>query len=318
MPHGPYRYLPSGRQYEARNFLRVEGEKTTEPWPWLNARHRLLLQTAYTDRLLGEVLDRLEATDLYDRSLVVVTADHGISRVPGLERSSKSVGPENAHEAAWVPLFVKAPGQVEGEVRDDNANLSDLLPTMADLLGVEVPWPTDGIVLHDERRSSHEKVFFNSVGDEPVRFDDRDHLDRVLDGLTDRLVDPAGGDLGLYAFGPHADLVGTSLSDLAVSEGDGAVALDGVDDYDNVDPHGPTVPAIVSGRLDAFSGESVAIAVNGVIGGSSAAFRGHDDERRFVTMVPPSLFRDGSNRVDVFAVETDGDRARLRRLRQRS
>src|SRR3954447_8328229 len=81
LPHAPWRYLPSGRQYTdgptakrfSWNFLHFNR--------WLvNQRYQQhLLQTAYTDRLLGTLLQRLGATGLYDRSLVIVTADNGES-----------------------------------------------------------------------------------------------------------------------------------------------------------------------------------------------------------------------------------------------
>ncbi len=37
----------------------------------------------YLDRFVVQLLERLDETGLYDRSLVIVTADHGISFRPG-------------------------------------------------------------------------------------------------------------------------------------------------------------------------------------------------------------------------------------------
>src|SRR5690606_24984891 len=47
-------------------------------------------------------------------------------------------------EIAYVPLLVKAPGQTTGSVDDRNVQGVDLLPTLADLVGVEIPWEVDG------------------------------------------------------------------------------------------------------------------------------------------------------------------------------
>jgi hypothetical protein len=41
------------------------------------------MQAAYTDQLLGTIVQRLRRTGLYDRSLLVVTADHGMAFTPG-------------------------------------------------------------------------------------------------------------------------------------------------------------------------------------------------------------------------------------------
>ena len=42
-------------------------------------RQRHLLQASYTDRLVGQILQRLEEVGVYDDAAIVVTADHGIA-----------------------------------------------------------------------------------------------------------------------------------------------------------------------------------------------------------------------------------------------
>src|SRR5215210_5093461 len=119
MPHEPWIYLPSGRQ------SRPAGQ---DPIPDINhavgfgdpdltdQNHmRHLLQVAYTDRLVGELLRRLERTGLLERALIVVTADHGYSFRVGV-KSRRLISDENVDEIAPVPLFVKAPGQTEGKL----------------------------------------------------------------------------------------------------------------------------------------------------------------------------------------------------------
>ena len=80
-PHSPWVYLPSLHTYFDGP---SEHAVTREHWdsiPWLSQQkyQRHLLQVELADRLLGLTLDRLRATGLYDRSLIVVTADHGES-----------------------------------------------------------------------------------------------------------------------------------------------------------------------------------------------------------------------------------------------
>ena len=82
-----------------------------------SARQRHLLQLRYVDRLVGDLLDRLRATDTFDDTLLVVTADHGIAFQPGLPvRGLETDGyVEAIHpDVMWVPMFVKAPGQARG------------------------------------------------------------------------------------------------------------------------------------------------------------------------------------------------------------
>ena len=89
LPHVPWEYLPSGQQYGTSDFD-LPG-LTAEVWTRerrlvVQGQQRYLLQLAYTDRLLGRLLDRLRETGLYQRSLLIVTADHGVAFRPGLQR----------------------------------------------------------------------------------------------------------------------------------------------------------------------------------------------------------------------------------------
>ena len=74
---------------------------------------RYLLQLGFVDRLIGRLVRRLKAKGLYDDSLVVVTADHGISWRPGVT-TRRLVSPASVDELTPVPLIVKRPGQRRG------------------------------------------------------------------------------------------------------------------------------------------------------------------------------------------------------------
>ena len=80
---------------------------------------------------------------MYDKTLFVVTADHGMSFKPG-EFGRRQATNGNVDQVLWVPLFIKAPGQDEGQVNERNWEHVDLVPTVADMLGIKVPWEMDG------------------------------------------------------------------------------------------------------------------------------------------------------------------------------
>jgi hypothetical protein len=114
---------------------------------------RYLLQVSATDRLLGEFLDRLKDENIYDTALIIVTADHGVSFHPLQHRRSAELV-ANPAEIINVPLFVKLPGQRDAAVSDENVESIDIAPTLAEVLGFELPWVTDGSSVFDERASS--------------------------------------------------------------------------------------------------------------------------------------------------------------------
>ena len=155
-------------------------------------RQAQLLQLAYTDRLLGEVIDRLEKQGIWDDALVVVTADHGEGFIPGGAGRQLTDEPESQAQVAWVPMFLKEPGQSKGTVSDANWEHVDLLPTMADALDRKLPFKVDGISQLSGTRESSEKSWYNWPGQRTV-FPGPPAFGLVKDGVTDTFVDGAAG-----------------------------------------------------------------------------------------------------------------------------
>ncbi len=92
------------------------------------------------DRQIGRVLDRLTATGELQRTFVIFTADHGIA----VGRHGL-VGKQNLYEHTWrVPLIVRGPGIRAGSEAAGFVYLLDLLPTLCDLAGMEIPAELEG------------------------------------------------------------------------------------------------------------------------------------------------------------------------------
>ena len=168
LPHAPWRYLPSGNEYNFKTFGRAfKSDRTPAPVVEL-AHQRHLLQLAYTDGLVGQVVDKLKAEGMWDRSVVVMGADHGEGWVPG--EKPRSLGKTNAPDLMWVPQFVKAPGQDTGLVDDRNWEQVDLLPTVADLVNIQVPWKMEGASQTGKpTRTRTEKWWYDIPGHREVR-----------------------------------------------------------------------------------------------------------------------------------------------------
>jgi arylsulfatase A-like enzyme len=86
------------------------------------------------DERVGELLDRLRRLGLYDRTLIVLTADHGEAF---LEHGFISHSAAPYDELVRVPLIVKFPsGRFAGREVAEQVRLVDLFPTVAEEAGV--------------------------------------------------------------------------------------------------------------------------------------------------------------------------------------
>jgi len=325
-PHTPFHHLPSGTRYEGDPEGTIEGlvpPSGTEPlrdrFAAAQGYQRHLLQLAFTDRLLGRVLDRLRNLDVFDRALIVVTADHGATFQPGEDR--RAVTERTFADVASVPLLVKAPRQRGGEVSDAYVQSTDLLPTMADLLGTRLPWRVDGrsalapgagrrdsvtMVQGAERRTRISR----GIDDRPVSLSVRD-LEMQEAAALGRKRALFGPTLDPFALGPYRELHGRLLTGLPVAPGPAPARarLDAPDALRAVDPASGVVPAHLTGRVQ--SGETrkraLGLAVNGRLVATAESFFVRDSGvERLSIVIPEAALRPGANAVEVFQIDRGG------------
>lgn len=130
----------------------------------------------YSDRRIGEILERYKALGLWNETAVVVGADHGeglFTRVQFMHGTRKKAMEEGAPptllntlhmthgshvnwELVHVPLIVKAPGFAAGVVPGYVENV-DIVPTLLELSGLAAPPEAQGRslvpFLEDPRRT---------------------------------------------------------------------------------------------------------------------------------------------------------------------
>lgn len=89
------------------------------------------------DAAVGVLLKKLEDAGELERTVVVLSGDHGMPGVPGGKCNLRDFG-------TGVALMVRWPGQPGGRVVDDFVNLMDLCPTFLELGGVKFPEGLNG------------------------------------------------------------------------------------------------------------------------------------------------------------------------------
>ena len=315
LPHKAWRYLPSGKRYPdvvgADAELGGLEEWTDDDWVTLQAEQRFFLQLQYTDRLLGDVFDRLRDVGLYDRSLIVVTADHGVSFRAGDER--RDATDTNAPDILSVPLFIKEPGQRAGAIDDAAARTVDVVPTIADAISAEIPWEVDGLSLLEEPDPDR-PLEIENLRDGGVEITAAEFRRARDEALQDRIALLGDGTTSLYEIGPSAELHGQPVEPLAGEDAGGEATIidgDAVNDYD---ADSEEIPARIAGDVDGVDpGEPMAIALNGRVAATTYAYEG-ERGTEFSAMVPPALIEAGDNELAVFAIEGEGAGATLHPL----
>lgn len=108
------------------------------------APERYLAEIRRTEAEVARVVEHLRATGRLERTIVIVTSDHGEEfRDHGGLLHGTTVYQELLH----VPLLLWVPG-LEGRVVPERVSLVDLVPTLVELLGVTtgVPWSGRSLV----------------------------------------------------------------------------------------------------------------------------------------------------------------------------
>lgn len=325
LPHVPWTGLPSGATYPG-GFNHVVEMRPDDEWPPIIAFQRLMLQTGYLDRLLGELLDHLDATGVFDEALLVVTSDHGVAFQAGHGR--RNLDDANLRDVLHVPLFVKPPRLVEGRVSDRNVESMDILPTMADALGMALPFEVHGQSALDpdlpersEKQARCKNRWWTLEAALPSTWAGLEQK-RALLG-----PDPTWEDV--WAIGSSPEMIGRHLDGMTITErSDLSYGFVDAEAFDDVRPASGELPSYVRGIVWAADRgalpDEVVVAVDGVVRAVGRVFGKRDSTvylavvvdpnatGRFALMLPDDAFHYGKHRVEAFAVGAD---RRLERMR---
>lgn len=326
LPHVPWMYTPTGTAYPTWALtpgLSQREKRWSHDETWVGeAWQRHLFQVHLVDLMLGRLVARLRSLGLYDRALVMVTADHGISLRPGVRERALSAAHPHPEDLLRVPLFVRAPGRARGVADPRPAASVDLAATIADFLGSELPWPHDGISLlaaaDAAPRPPRIAVAVDGEriavpGDLAQRGGAQEFLRRVL---------PVGGGIdGLYARGAHAPMLfGREIAGLPIEAAAGPPEIELAD---ATLPPDRTLPLRLIGRVSTASSDpqfgasraAIAAAVGGRIRAVAPLAPGPDARPVFSLFLPDALSAQPFDALALYLVSGAPDAPRLERTR---
>jgi Sulfatase len=313
LPHEPYIYLPDGRQFTAAFEsigLDAAGNWPDDPWYALQAQSRELLQVGFVDSLVSRLVARLKRVGLYDRALIVITSDHGVSFTPG--QPMKGLQAATAAEIAAVPLLIKPPQHQRAEVSDRNVQSIDVIPTLADLLHVRLPFATDGVsaVGADPARPVKRVSYFAATQVMELPASLRDRVVEVARRTAGLFAPPGPSDVWAPGAPPFRALLNHPVAELTLRQ-PSALSLELMEPwrFSRADPEDDFIPARVAGRIRGEAPHDavpLAIAINGVVRATTKTVAEPlPAAGAWAAIVDPRVFRPGVNVVDVYEIATD-------------
>ena len=247
LPHRPWALTPD---------LRVAPTPLPDNRPVTSTERKrdtyqsLMRQYVALDVIISDTIAKLKASNNWNRTMVVVTADHGATFVPG-ESIRNSINVKNIgtlHDIYRVPLFIKYPDQRAPRQDDCAARTTDVLATVMAATGVATTWKSDGNDLSSAcPRTSRQTVWWPE-GSTRISTSFSSVLERVA--FYDSWIDANGDVASIVKSGRSGSLVGKTVP-TNIADIDGLTwTLDGADWYRSIGgkPY-EMVPNRATGRL---------------------------------------------------------------------
>ena len=153
----------------------------------------------YTDGLIAAVVAELEARGELDRTLIVLTSDHGEEFY---EHGSFGHGPTLYDEVLRVPFVWSGPGVARGRRLGAPASLLDIMPTILDLLGFPLEGQHSGVSVAPLLDPAADPAALREAGAPRVLYAETrsfgGHRIAARRGSHKAILDLASGSLELY------------------------------------------------------------------------------------------------------------------------
>jgi hypothetical protein len=308
LPHAPWCFLPSGKRYAPDQFEMNRGcletaESITDELGLVQEQQRYLLQQIYLDRAIGQLVERLKASGIYDDCLLIVTADHGVSF--RLNSSRRELVDNNVADICGIPLFVKYPGQSQGAVRDEIVQSTDIVPTIFETVGLHPHLPLSGLSLNDPRIQERQSATFTtqsrlrSIPGDSLRSND-------LPEIMRRRFGDGRDPWNIYRIGPHSEFLGQPRSQFRINS---PVARDAdcfVSTSRAIDLIHPEfyLEAQLRGPIPDSPVEMVVV-VNNVVVATTRTYTQFGYQDRWSAMLPEWSYSEKESTPEVYILEPD-------------
>ena len=309
VPHAPWRITPDNRVAPLSASISTSNPESEDGVR--DTYQTFLYQVAAADRALADAIAQLKKNGRWDTTMVVVTADHGISFVPTLpQRHTDFSEKETVSDIYRVPTFIKYPQQKTGSVSDCAMSNLDLLPTIIETTGTKTSWAFGGKSVAKACPAGRVREVVSATGETQV-------LSGGFEEVTDRtnyyagVVTNRGTIRAVASIGSSASLIGAPIDTDVMNTQVSGWTVNQKKNFKNVsDQKGAKVPSLITGviRLSGSFNEGTEgiVAVDGVAAGVIGELSGARGLVSYTAILDYTLFTPGDHTVELFVRDSLG------------
>ena len=249
LPHRPWLLTPDMRySMDVINYPDTRSERLID-------RRRdnyqsLLRQYVATDSLVAKLVSAMKSSNNWDNTMIVVTADHGITFQPGksYRDTIDPKSPGTLEDIYRIPLFIKYPNQVDPTVNDCAVSSIDILPTILSVSKVSSQKIKKGFDLSTSCPQRESRTIRWPAGSYELRTSFDSLMKRVQ--YYNRWINADSDVDGIYRSGRSGSLLGTTTPEDAPTNKKISWFINPAQSYQGASGAGLTpIPARTSGEI---------------------------------------------------------------------
>jgi hypothetical protein len=309
LPHAPWRITPDHRVAPLSNSISTSNPESEDG---IRDTYRTFLyQVGAADRAITSVIANLKSAGRWDTTMLVVTADHGISFIPTLpQRHTDFTEQDAVNDIYRIPTFIKYPGQKASVVSDCAMTNLDVLPTIIEVTGTKTSWKFAGSSVASGCPENRVRRVVSATGETSVLKDGFEKaVERAAHYAT--VVTIIGPARNVASVGASAALIGRPIASKQVNSAVSAWRVDQKKMFSDVsDERGARVPSLITGvvRINGSlaDGTEGIVAIDGIAAGVIGELSGARGFVPFTAVLDYTLLTKGAHTVELFVRDASG------------
>jgi len=314
VPHAPWRLTPDYRVAPLSPTISTQNPDNEDVVR--DTYQTFLVQVGAADNAISELITTLKAKGRWDNTLLVVTADHGISFLPTMpQRHSDFSDMDQSNDIYRIPTFIKFPKQASGVVSDCAISNLDLLPTIIDVTKTKTSWQFAGKSVAGTCPVGHARIVVSATG-QTADFVEGFEAVRARSDYYNSVVGREGSLRRVAAVGLSAALVGHSMPTVPTSTAVSGWTVTQKKMFTNVSTQkGARVPSLITGDIQITQpledGTEGVVAIDGVAAGVIGELSGARDVVSYTAVLDYGLLTDGTHSVELYVRMPSGKLERV-------